>query len=68
MKHKTRKIMEYSDEGRHYLVIRHFEAVNPYALYRITYDGKRHRKKIAEYGDMQSILWHILQDGYGVRC
>lgn len=56
MKHKTRKIMEYSDEGRHYLVIRHFEAINPYALYRITYDGKRHRKKIAEYGDMQSIL------------
>ena len=62
---KTRKVMEFNDEGRHYLVIYKYGAVNPFVLYRITYG---HRKKLTEYANMQSVLWHILQDGYGVRC
>lgn len=63
-KPKTRKVMDYCDEGRHYIVIRKYEAINPFNLYRL---NGRSRKKIAEYGDMQSVLWTILQDGYGIR-
>lgn len=61
---KTRKVMEFNDEGRHYLVIYKYGAVNPYVLYRVK-DG--HRKKLTEYANMQSALAHILQDGYGWR-
>ena len=34
---------------------------NPYRLYKHFYEDGWHRKKIAEYADAESVLWHILQ-------
>ena len=64
-------VMQLDDNGKHYRVIKDMDTDrNPYSIYKYTFDGeiKLHRKKIAVYQDFQSVLWHILQDGYGVRC
>ena len=37
---------------------------NPYKLYHKWWDMGWHRKKIVEYGDLDSILFHIMQMKY----
>lgn len=65
---KTYQIMNVSDHGHNYVCIYDSTAnYNPYKLYRKWYDKGWHRKKVAEYCEFQSILWHLLQAEYGVR-
>lgn len=63
----TKKIMEMSDKHT-YVVIKDDSAkFNPYKVYNKWYDGGWHRKKLTEYGDLQSVLWYLLQIEYGVK-
>ena len=65
---KTYQVMNVSDNGHHYVCIYNSTTNrNPYKLYRKWYDRGWHRKKVVEYQDFQSILWHLLQAEYGVR-
>lgn len=53
---KQRKIMEIN-EGRWHLVCIKAEGVNnPYRLYRVWWDGGNHRKLLAKYADIESIM------------
>lgn len=59
---KTQKVMDILLHGKFYVCILDMEAKrNPYKLYEKWYDMGWHRKKLAEYGDMDSVLMHILQ-------
>lgn len=62
---KTRKVMELQYNGAGYICILDMTTQrNPYKLYRKWYDMGWHRKKIVEYGDMDSVLFHLLQMKY----
>jgi len=65
----TRKIMDIELWGKKYFCIHEPGAVNPYKLYEKWYDRGWHRKKIAEYGNMDSIMFHLMQIKYpyGIR-
>lgn len=59
---KTWQTMDILVSGMRFICI--FDTTkphNPYRLYRKYYDKGWHRKKIAEYADAESVLWHILQ-------
>lgn len=64
---KTHKVMDLLMDGNNYICIRDFTAkYNPFKLYKVWYEpgeyGMRKRKqKIAEYAEMDSILFHIMQ-------
>ena len=62
---KTMQVMNISDRGDHFVCIKHLEdRHNPYKLYRKWWDGGWHRAKVVEYGDFESVLWHLLQTVY----
>lgn len=62
---KTRKVMELQYNGAWYICILDMTTQhNPYKLYRKWWDGGWHRRKIVEYGDMDSVLFHLLQMKY----
>lgn len=62
---KTRKVMELQFNGDWYICVLDMTGQrNPYNLYRKWYDMGWHRKKIVEYGDMDSVLFHLLQMKY----
>ena len=62
---KTRKVMELQLDGNWYICVLDMTAQrNPYKLYRKWWDGGWHRHKIVEYGDMDSVLFHLLQMKY----
>lgn len=66
---KSWQVMTTCEKGRHFVCIYDSSAKrNPYKLYEKWYDLGWHRKKVVEYEDFQSILWHLLQTLYGVRC
>lgn len=58
---KTRKVMDIQYGDKQYICIEDRTKVNWYNLYEKWYDRGWHRKKIAEYADMSSILFHLLQ-------
>ena len=65
-KPKTRKCMEICVEGICVVCIFDLRTRrNPYKLYLKWYDGKTHRKKVAEYGNFISILDHLRN--YAIR-
>lgn len=58
----TRKIMDICEHGKHLVCIKRDDSNNPYRLYRMT---GNHRKHIAKYGDFDSILFASLKElGY----
>lgn len=60
---KTMQVMNICDSGRHYVCVKHLDTTrNPYKLYRKWYDMGWHQKKVVEYQDFESILWHLLQE------
>ena len=62
---KTYQVMNISDHGKHFACIYDSSArCNPYKLYRKWYDQGWHRKKVVEYDDFESVLWHLLQEEY----
>ena len=62
---KTKKVMDLGWYGKNYICIYDFTAKrNPYKLYEEYYNLGNHRKKIAEYMDLDSVLFHILQTKY----
>ena len=62
---KTRKVMELQYNGAWYICILDTTTQRKtYKLYRKWWDGGWHRKKIVEYGDMDSVLFHLLQMKY----
>lgn len=66
---KTRQIMTLAPDydGNHYVVIHDSSAkTNQYKLYRKWYNRGWHRKKVAEYGDFDSIMFHLIQLKYQV--
>lgn len=59
---KTRKVMDIEFHKKYYVCIEDSSAAfNPYKLYEKWYDRGWHRKKITEYTDMDSVLFHLLQ-------
>ena len=67
---KTRQVMSLQMDGVTYICIKDSTAkANPFKLYKTWYEpgeyGMRKRKqKIVEYGDMDSVLFHLLQMKY----
>lgn len=62
---KTKQIMTMDYNGKHYVCIQHStDTTNPYKLYEKWYDKGWHRKKVEEYGDFDSILFHLMQLKY----
>ena len=62
---KTHKVMDLQMDGNTYICVKDSTAKhNPYKLYRKWWDGGWHKKKIVEYCDMDSILFHLLQMKY----
>lgn len=63
----THQVMTLSPhyDGYHYVVIYNSSlTVNPYILYRKWYNMGWHRKKVAQYGNLDSCLFHLLQSKY----
>jgi len=57
---KTVKLAEINLGGMTATCIKQLDgSVNPYWLYANWYDGKSHRKLIAKYADMVSVLCHV---------
>lgn len=64
-KPKTRKCMEINVEGICIVCIFDLRTGrNPYKLYLKWYDGKTHRKKVAEYENFMSVLDHLRNYGF----
>ena len=64
---KTWQVMTLESQGFRYICICDFTAkLNQYKLYKKWYDHGWHKQKIAEYADLQSILWHLLQTEFRV--
>ena len=64
---KTRKVMELQFDGNWYICIQDYTAkFNQFKLYHKYYDCGYHKKKIAEYGNIDSVLFHLLQMKYPV--
>lgn len=62
---KTHKVMDLMFYGKHYICIKDSTTTrNPYKLYEKYYDNGWHRKKITEYSDIDSVLFHLLQTEY----
>ena len=62
---KTMQVLNICDRGKHYVCIRRLDTnLNPYKLYIKWFDTGWHKKKIVEYQDFESILWHLLQHEY----
>lgn len=61
MSSKTRKVLEVSDGSYQFVCIKTDEEINPYRLYRTWWDMGKHRKLIAKYADIGSVLYHIAQ-------
>lgn len=70
---KTRKIMDFCDQGRCFQVIRVYgeKDFNPYYLYEI-YNAPnkygyitQHRKRIVKYANMASVFYWFLQNNIG---
>jgi len=58
----TRKVMTINEKGLHLECIKDdSDKVNPYRLYRVWWDQWNHRRLIAKYADMNSILYAVLQ-------
>ena len=65
---KTYQVMNICERGHHWVCIYDTAAKhNPYKLYQKWYDMGWHKRKVVEYADFQSVLWHLLQTEYGVR-
>ena len=56
------KIMDIKHYGRFICIYDDTDKVNPYRLYRITWDGGRHRKLIAKYADFNSVICCVYQN------
>lgn len=61
---KTHKVMDIQCGKKQYFCIEDRSKVNWYYLYEKWYDNGWHRKRIAEYADMSSVLMHLLQINY----
>jgi hypothetical protein len=57
----TRKVMDLYFGDKHYVCIEDRTKMNWYHLYEKWYEKGWHRKLVAKYADMGSILFHILQ-------
>lgn len=62
---KTRKVMDIeTDNHGHFICIMDTtKRYNPYILYATWWETGWHRKKLAEYANADSVLWHILNLG-----
>ena len=61
------KIMDMRFNNKDYFCILDSTAhTNPYKLYEKWYDSGWHRKKVVEFGNFDSILFHLLQTKYPV--
>ena len=57
---KTRKVLDICESGNHFVCIYDSSKVsNPYILYTKWYDKGWHRKKVIEYADFPSVLYHL---------
>ena len=66
---KTRKVLEISDYEWQFECIKKEGDINPYRLYKLWWEnGGRHRKQIAKYADLYSVIsyLHNMGVGYGV--
>lgn len=63
---KTRQIMTLDFHGETYICVKHDSGNNPYKLYKKWFDQGWHRKKVVEYADVDSVLFHLLQSRYPV--
>ena len=58
----TRKVMTINEKCLHLECIKDdSDKVNPYRLYLVWWDQGNHRRLIAKYADMNSILYAVLQ-------
>ena len=60
----TRKVMELDFNGKTYICIADGEKINGFNLYEKWYDRGWHRKKLAAFPDMDSVLFHVLRSKY----
>ena len=60
---KTYQVMNVDCKGIKLICIYDTTAKwNPYKLYQKSYDNGWHRKKITEYTDFQSVLYHLVEN------
>lgn len=66
MAKRTMKVLDlFLDDGRQIICIRDYMAkCNEYKVYYRWYDCGWHKRKLAEYADMRSVLAHLLQESY----
>ena len=69
---KTRQVLHFVDQGKEYMVIRHFGvSANPYRiyhLYRTWGDDNRphdHKVCVEQYGNLASCFYWFLQNNIG---
>ena len=60
-KEKTVQCLKVFENGQYYVCYRTDGYHNPYKLYLKWYNCGWHQKKIAEYGDFNSILFYLIQ-------
>lgn len=64
---KTRQVMTLDFHGVYYVcIVDNTTNCNPYKLYKKWYDQGWHRKKIVEYQDLDSVIFHIMQERHPV--
>ena len=56
---KTTQCMKLNVMGAAYVCTFTPSRSNAFQLYQTWYDRGEHRKKIAEYANFQSVLWHL---------
>lgn len=62
---KTMQVLNICDRGKQFVCVKHLDTNrNPYKLYRKWYDMGWHQRKVVEYQDFESVLWHLLQNEY----
>ena len=61
---KVMSLLNYN--GKRYECIYNYGKTNPFKLYVKWYENGWHRKKVAEYANIDSILFYLLQQKYPV--
>lgn len=57
-----KKVAEIQLNGFKVICIQDGNKTNPFRVYRVWWDGGRHRKLLVKYADMKSVLWYLYNE------
>ena len=61
---KTRKILELNEDGAHYICVKKGDAIYTYYVYRLWYDGTKHRQLEKKCETVKEVLSYIYSAVY----